>query len=395
MRILVATDQWFPDVRGGAARVAQQTARRLASRGHDVTVLAPASRNARAPDAEEGVLVLRRLPRSWLPQTISDTVASWWNGRGLSGPFDLVVAHQSTLAAGLASAYRRLPLVFVYHASAVREARLRARSDPRAPARVSDTALALLLGELERRVVRRARSVVVLSEYSRSLVTGDHPEVRERVVLAPGGVDTQEFSPGQGRDAARAALGIRADEPLLVSMRRLEPELGLETLVRAFGRLTPDAARLVIVGDGRLAPRLRRLGDELGIGPRLELVGSRSEGELQEWYRAADLFVLSPAPHEGFGLATIEALASGTPVVAAAVGANPELLAPFEPRLLAPTADPVDIAEAISRGLALADAGLRRRCREYAASRFAWDRVIPVWENVLLHAAKPLRHPSG
>ena len=108
---------------------------------------------------------------------------------------------------------------------------------------------------------------------------------------------------------------------------------------------------------------------------------------LREWYRAADLFVLPPAPHEGFGMATLEALASGTPVVAAPVGANPELLAPLDPRLLARSAGPDDLAAAITGALDFTGPELRDRARQYASARFDWDHVIGDWENALVRAA--------
>jgi glycosyltransferase involved in cell wall biosynthesis len=389
MRILVAADSWFPDVRGGSARVATETARRLAARGHELTVLAPASNAAPAVEVDGGMTVLRRLPRSSLPKTVLDTYSAWRWARRLDGPFDLFVGHQPTVSAGLAIARRKVPLVVVYHASAVREARLRAEHLPVGPAQISGKALATFLAQVENAAARRANRVLVLSDYSRSLVTRDHPEVAERVVVVSGGVDTGEFSPAPGQIEARTTLGVRDGETLLVSMRRLEPQLGLETLLRAFQRLTPsEKTRLVLIGNGSLASQVRTLAADLGLARQLRIVASPSQEEVQQWLRAADLFVLPPAPHEGFGLATIEALASGTPTVAARVGANAELLAPLEPQLLARSAEPDDLASAISHALDLLGPDLRRRCREYASSRFAWDRVIQGWERALIDAVR-------
>jgi glycosyltransferase involved in cell wall biosynthesis len=388
MRILLAADHWFPDVRGGSARVAAETARRLAVSGHEVTALVPVSAGTPAASIDDGLAVLRRLPRNIVPQTASDPIASFRSARALGGPFDLLVAHQPTVAAGLAAAWRTLPLALVYHASPVREARLRAEGASHGAAQVSGKALTVLLGRLERAAVLRARRVLVLSEYSRSLVVADHPDVADRLVVTRGGVDTDVFSPGAGRAAARFALGLRSDETLLVSGRRLEPELGLETLLRAFRHVVERVPmRLVLLGEGSLAARLQSLAQHLGLGGRFRLVGRVAEEALTLWYRAADLFVLPPAPHEGFGMATIEALSSGTPVVAAPVGASPELLGRLEPRLLARSVTPEHIASAIIGALELTGPELRRRCREYAVARFAWDRVMPDWERAFVDAA--------
>jgi glycosyltransferase involved in cell wall biosynthesis len=74
--------------------------------------------------------------------------------------------------------------------------------------------------------------------------------------------------------------------------------------------------------------------------------------------------------------------------VAAPVGANPEILAPLEPRLLARSAEPADLAEAITAGLELAGPDLRRSARDYAVSAFSWDRVMTGWEEALTDAAR-------
>jgi glycosyltransferase involved in cell wall biosynthesis len=389
MRILIATDSWFPDVRGGSARVAAETARRLSARGHEATALAPARQSTPVVDTAEGFTVLRRLPRSALPNTLSDTLSAWRWARRLNGAFDVLLGHQPTVSTGLGVARGDVPLVLVYHASAVRENLLRAEGLPLGPSQVSSRAQAAFLASLENVGMRRARRVLVLSKYSRSLVIRDHPEVAERIIVVSGGVDVEKFSPAPGRGIARATLGVREDETLLVSMRRLEPQLGLETVLHAFHRLAPvKKTRFVVVGEGSLAPRLLTLAAELGLSGQVQVVRSHSEEELGRWYRAADLFVLPPAQHEGFGLATIEALASGTPAVAASVGASPEILAPLDPRFLARSADPGDLASAMAGVLELAGPELRQRCREYATSRFAWDRVIQAWESALLDAVR-------
>jgi glycosyltransferase involved in cell wall biosynthesis len=389
MRILVATDSWFPDARGGSGRVAAETSRRLAARGHEVTVLAPVAHGAPAVELDGGLTVMRCLGRTPLPQTLTDTVSAGRWARKLDRPFDLVLAHQVTVAAGLAVADRRAPLVVVYHASTVREARLRSEAQPSRSARWSSRAGAAFVARIERSAFGRARRILVLSDYSRSLVIRDHPDLAERVWVTRGGVDTDRFSPGEGIAAARGELGIEAAETLLVAIRRLEPQLGVEALVHAFHRLRPsETTSLVLIGEGSLAGRLRELAGSLGVGDRVRLVHAPGEDDLRLWYRAADLFVLPPAPHEGFGMATLEALASGTPVVAAAVGANPELLEPLEPRLLARSADPDDLAAAVAEGLRIAGPLFRLRCREYACAGFDWDRVIPTWEESLANVVE-------
>jgi glycosyltransferase involved in cell wall biosynthesis len=115
-------------------------------------------------------------------------------------------------------------------------------------------------------------------------------------------------------------------------------------------------------------------------------VGRVAEAELLDWYRTADLFVLPTVAYEGFGMVTVEALASGTPAVGTPVGATPELLEPLDQRLVARGSDADSLAAAIRQALAFIDADFRTRCREYALARFDWNRVTRVWEDALTEA---------
>ncbi len=393
MRILVATHQWFPDYTGGSARVATETARALARRGHELVVLAP--RGIRpAGEPERALRVDRVLPRGRLPRTLTDVLWTTAHARRLDrSSFDVLVAHHPTTAIGLAGAGLDAPLVFVYHASVVRElAMLRATLAPGRRRLVSHS-IGLALTQLERRTVARAERVIALSEYSRSLVAMDHPSASSRVCIAPGGVDQQSFVPAADRMALRRSLGLEGEGPLIFGVRRLEPCLGLETLLEAVALLRlPLAPTVALAGQGSLAPELSRLGGELGLASRLKLLGTPSPELLRALYATADVFVMSPAPHEGFGLATLEALASGTPAVGAPLGATRELLEPLEPRLVATESNAPALARAIGDALALARPSFRRRCREYAADRYGWDRVAERWEQVLGDASE--RRPS-
>ena len=389
MRILVATDQWFPDFRGGSARVATEAARALARRGHELTVLAP--RTAAAPArTEEGSLTLLRVTRRGpFPQTIADVAETARHAAGLRRKgFDVTLAHHATMAAGLEIARVRAPRAYVFHASPVRELRFRRARLPTRRARIPTYPLELALVALERNAVRRAKRVLILSEFSRSLLRDDHPASAADAVRVAGGVDVERFSPGDGQQAARARLGLPADSPVLVTVRRLAERMGLEELVRAMPLLDGGSApALLVVGSGVLEGSLRRLAADLGLEGRVRFVGPRGDDELPDWYRAADLFVLPTVAYEGFGMATVEALACGTPVVGTAVGATPEILAPLDERLIAERPEPTVLAETIAEGLRLADAGLRRRAREYAQQRFAWDTVVEEWEAALLEAS--------
>jgi glycosyltransferase involved in cell wall biosynthesis len=384
VRILVTTDQWFPDCMGGVARVATDTARQWAAAGHEVVVIAPRSDgHAVEKTSENGALTLLRvLPRGRLPQTLTDPPATWrWASRLAHRRFDVLVAHECTTAAGLLAARLGVPLLYVFHADAAEEARYLRNTLRRGPKWLSAAALARPLQALDGIALREASAVVVLSEFSRRLLSARVPALAENAVRVSGGVDTAVFSP-DGRDEARRRLGVDRSSRLVFSVRRLEPRMGLENLLEAVALLDGvEGLRVAIAGSGGL--RLRDRADRLGLGARLELLGRVSDDDLRLWHKAADLFVLPTIAYEGFGLVTAEALASGTPVVGTPVGATPELLEPLDSRLLARGTDPVAIAAAIRTGLRITNPAFRARCRDYALARLAWETVISDWSRIL------------
>src|SRR6185312_13988752 len=116
VRVLVASGTWSPE-RNGVARVAVETARELARRGHDLTVLAPRADDAATEADEEGLRVLRGLVRGRLPLLVTDVSQSRRVARGLREPFDVVLAHGAMLATGIGGSKSAAPLAYVHHAS--------------------------------------------------------------------------------------------------------------------------------------------------------------------------------------------------------------------------------------------------------------------------------------
>jgi glycosyltransferase involved in cell wall biosynthesis len=381
MRILVTSDQWFPDYRGGSARVATETALRLAARDHEVVVVAPEAPGEPRLEERGSLSIHRVVPRGRAPITLLDPVATRRFIGRLDGRFDVAVSHQCTNAFGVASARPRLPLALVVHASALRELRFD-RAHAGIVGKARRLALEPALAGLERRASRRADRLLVLSEFTRSLIAEDRPDRLSRVVRVSGGVDVDRFRPLDDRQATRSRLGLERERPVLFSARRLAPRMGLESLLAAFARIGRDAL-LVIAGTGPLYATLRRLAVDLGVAENVRFLGNVSDGDLVEWYGAADLFVLPTVAYEGFGMATAEALAAGLPVVGTPIGATPELLETLDARLVSEGTDPGSLARAIVAALDRVGEELRQRCRDYAVTRLSWEVVIPGWEAAL------------
>jgi glycosyltransferase involved in cell wall biosynthesis len=249
---------------------------------------------------------------------------------------------------------------------------------------------------LERRAVARARRILVLSAFSRRLLLGRHPACSARVSVVRGGFEATFLEPpAEPAVAVRARHRIAADDLFLLTTRRLEPRMGLEELLAALAELDDPRVTLVLTGDGAHRTWLERLAGDLGVTERVRFAGRVSETELRALYGAADLFVLPTIAYEGFGMSTIEALASGTPVLGTAVGATPEILSPVDESLVVERADARALAEGIRRVVPMLGAELRSRCSAYAAERYAWGVVIPDWERALLDAAIDGRRITG
>ena len=164
------------------------------------------------------------------------------------------------------------------------------------------------------------------------------------------GIDRAEFQPAVDREAARIALGILGNGPVIGSVGSFCREKGHSHLMRAFARLrskVPDAC-LLLVGSGPDAALLATLACECGCADAIHFVGEHAE--VAKCMQAMDVFVL-PSLTEGFGLALAEAMACGVPVVASAVGGVPELVADGVSGLLVPPGDPAALAAAIGRVL--------------------------------------------
>ncbi len=239
---LVSTDQWSPDVIGGSARVAAETARALAARGHDVVVLAPSRGGSPALERHGRLELHRAIRRGPFPQTFADVIETRRVARRNGRDFDVLLAHQSTNAVGLSTAGLRIPLALVFHASVPLEQRFM-RSRLPVGKRLASLALSPAFAWLEQRALAAADIVLVLSEYSRTLLVRAHPDVENRIVRVVGGIDVNAFSSTR-RLEARARLGIPDTTHFLITVRRLDPRMGLEEMLRAASLLRDPRQRV-------------------------------------------------------------------------------------------------------------------------------------------------------
>jgi len=383
-------------VASGAERVLSSHVSGLLARGHAVTVVSGArarpAASAPSRDGSNG----REPADACVHEAIADqrlhvTRVGWsaatpWSALRAAraacarGPFDVVVAHHPYPAWRLIAdrAFRDTPRVSMFHSGWAEEYAVR-RPGQRGLRHAAAYRLRLAI---ERRVLRAADRVIPMSRFMAERATALHALDRTRIRIVPGGVDRARFRPVADRRAERAALGLPATGQMLLTVRNLEPRMGLEALVAAMPAILARCrdAFLVIGSNGPLRRELEASVAALGLADRVRFTGFVAEADLPRLYAAADLFVLPSQQLEGFGLVTVEALACGTPVLGTRVGATPELLEPLDPELLVETATPEALADGVIRVLSRGDRDvLGARCRAHTEA-YDWSRVIEALE---------------
>lgn len=225
------------------------------------------------------------------------------------------------------------------------------------------------------------RTVAISEAVARCLSEGGVPDAMIRVV--PSAVDPERLHPQRTREAVRAELGHVADEDCLVAVASLHQRKGLDVLVKALARLTRAGhrPRLSIAGEGPRHASLEAQAAECGLADRVNFLGRRHD--VADLLAACDVFVL-PARQEGLGVAALEAMAMGRPVVASRVGGLGEAVQHEVNGLLVPPDDPEALAGALER--LLADPELARRLGaagpERIRERYSAEAMVEGYERV-------------
>jgi glycogen(starch) synthase len=355
---------------GGIERKAAALVAEIQRRGHEVVVLARGDqrepravppvfrRRFHAVPQRRTTLVRRlRFALRWRPAVADLRYAA--RAAGADVVLSLTVSAFAPYAAALA---RVAPLVYSVEG---REAGGVFTPSPRA--------LRAALG--------RATCVIACSRSLEADVRALAPEVASRLVTVPNGVEAGVFGAGPAFAHPR---------PYVLALGRLARQKGFDLLLDAFARaeLAGRELDLVIAGDGPERSALELARARLGLVGRVHLLGAVDEPTAAALYRGA-LVVACPSRWEGLPLVCLEAMASGRPVVAAAVDGIPDAVVHDESGLLVPPEDPPALALALEA--LLIDAPRRRRLGEHACAvartRFAWSQVAGRYLEVLAAAA--------
>ena len=343
MKILITTDSYYPQV-NGASVFGQRLAAGLRDRGHDVMVVAPATSVRSGYHEVAGVKVfgVRSVPvfiykgmRIVVPveierttlKVVQDFQPDVIHVQGHFPVSEAVIRNAKKAGIPVVGTNHFMPenLTHYAHLPASLDARLRRR-----------------LWRKFRRVYEDLDQVTTptrtAAEYMKR--NGFSREIK----VISNGIDLERFCPGKSDDEFKSAYRL-PQVPLLLYVGRLDKEKNLDLVLRAVGRLPGRIPmHFVIAGTGAQRERLERQAGRLGLDGRVTFLGFVPDADLPALYRAAHCFVMAGTA-ELQSIATMEAMASGLPVLAVDAMALPELAHDAENAYLFKQGDPEGLSQ--------------------------------------------------
>ncbi len=240
---------------------------------------------------------------------------------------------------------------------------------------------------IEKRVYNRCQRFIVLSKAFGKILHEEYQVPWEKIHIIPGGVDIDWFKPTITKQEARSKLNWSLERPTLFTSRRLVNRVGLDKLLTAIAQIKPRIPdiMLAIAGRGPLEVALKQQAAELELDKHVKFLGFLPDELLPVAYQAADFSVMPTQSFEGFGLAIVESLACGTPIICTPVGGMPEILESFAPDLLTSSTTATAIAEKIEQVfLQQISVPSSNECRQYVTQHYDWDKIAQQVRQVLL-----------
>jgi 1,2-diacylglycerol 3-alpha-glucosyltransferase len=346
MRIAYVCPSYPPHV-GGVETHVSQIASRIAAAGNHVEVLTLTDGPAPVIEELSGVVV-RRHPGALLRGRFAVPWRQWRYASAHHDDWDVLHAHDYSSPTGVAAALAgTTPFVFTPHFHGRgHSAASRARHFAYRPAAAF--------------VFARATRVICVSRAESDLLIDHYPSLADRVIVIPNGTSRlRSQPPAEDR------------RPLVLSMGRLEAYKGVDTIIGAIGHLPPEIT-LEVIGDGPARASLAELAASEGVTARVTFLGAVDESRVDSALDEGRVLV-TMSSHEAFGLAPLDALARGLPVVASDIPAHRELSEQYgngRMTLVPIGVSPEALAEAIERAAA---SGVRNPPPD-----------LPTWESVAM-----------
>lgn len=323
MKILIASDLHYPTI-NGVATFSRNLAKGLAAHGHEVLVVAPSQTGKRSKEVDGNHVIAR---------TVSVPFPFYQNFRISLNPnrelkkiideFDPDVIHIQMLmwigqAAMKYGNKLGIPIVSTNHAMPEN-----LMDNLRLLAPVSKP-INYILKAYGARFHSKSDFITMPTQSAIDMFNVE--KIESPIEAVSNGIDLSRFTPDKAPDELYEKFQIPKHQPIVSYVGRLDAEKHLPVLMRAFVRVQSvmPHTHLVIVGDGTERLALESLAHEFGISHNVTLTGRVSDEELEQLHRIGTVFAM-PSPAELQSIATLEAMASGQPIVAVDAGALSEL----------------------------------------------------------------------
>ncbi|MEK7616304.1 MAG: glycosyltransferase family 4 protein [Patescibacteria group bacterium] len=220
-------------------------------------------------------------------------------------------------------------------------------------------------------ILRNADVITAISSHLLNYANSINPKAAR--VLLPNGVDVRNFS--------------HTGSEYIVTSSRLVEKNGIDTLIQAMVFLPGE--RLHIIGDGPMRKQLESLAKRLGVADRVRFIGAVLYDDLPPHLASASVFV-RPSRSEGLGIAFLDAMAAGVPIVGTPVGGIPDFLKDRETGLFCKPEDPQSVAHAVRE--IIENNELRKnitdRARSLVEEKYNWDMLAKKYYEIIRHYSR-------
>jgi rhamnosyl/mannosyltransferase len=372
MKILQVSPYFYPHV-GGVESHVLDLSKELASRGHEVSVLT--TNMGKMPERETmlGFEILRVKPLSIIMKT---PIVPRVQRRVSRTDADVIHSHSppplSSYYAAKGCRHNNVPHVITYHA------------DIEIPSRI---------GKLVAGFYRRTYGSYTVKRVNKIIVTSGSYHATSRSVwkyspeIIPNTVDADRFNPKNDGAAVRKKHGIGPDEQTVLFVGRIVWHKGIEYILEASTLM--KNTKFLVVGSGENLKKYKAKAEAMGVGDRVIFTGRLSWADLPDYFAACDVFTLpSISRLEAFGITTLEAMATGKPVVVADIPGVREVIDDGKEGLVFDVMDAEDLAGKLSTLLGdpelrkrMGDEGRKKVERQFLISTVA-DQVEKVYEEL-------------
>ncbi|HZM64380.1 MAG TPA: glycosyltransferase [Candidatus Saccharimonadales bacterium] len=395
MRILMVSDHADPLAKigskesGGQNIYVMNIAKLLAKHGHQVDVYTrwdqPSKQEVVQVSAGFRVIRVKAGPKGYMPRDdflkiIPEFIARVKERIELEAiSYDVVFSNywfSGVIGLELAKQYD-LPQTHVYHS--IGQIRYETLKDVQ-PQSV-DNNLFRIRNMWEKRIAQACANVLTTSPVERADIQRLFGIDEQKITCIPIGVDLKLFRP-RSMATLRQKLKLPQDRPVVLFVGRLELRKGIGTLIKSLADIPKAELYIVGGGAGKAAQqldtiektRLQKIAEDMHVTNRVHFLGAKQQAQVALYYAAADVCVV-PSYYEPFGIVPIEAMATGTPVVASRTGGMRFTVVEDETGHLAKPKDHKDLASKINLVLERGKEAYTKAARRYVQQYFSWPKI--------------------